>query len=125
MAMVMLGCLARVHEVLKPFADEKTEETVSEEQVDTKEPGDIIPSKEYAHEEDTGEVISRDSIIIQKHQRTRKVGIEEEEGMVIKRQKVEMQTTGRSLTPPTADEGTSTKDSKTRRTAIDDLFADF
>ncbi|KAK6521530.1 hypothetical protein TWF506_001741 [Arthrobotrys conoides] len=137
MGMVMLGCLARVHEVLKPFVDEKIGEAALEGRDSsikyTKETTPLISYAERTDEEgdtgeDTGEVISRDSFVIQKHQRTRKVEVEEEEaeeGIVIKRQKVELQTTRRSLTPLTAGIPTSTKGPETRRTAIDDLFADF
>ncbi|KAF3150909.1 hypothetical protein EYR41_000400 [Orbilia oligospora] len=142
MGMVMLGCLARVHEVLRPFADEEITGTTSKDQ-DINTTNDIeetTPSKLYTKEndeeegggggEDTGEVISRDSFVIQNHQRTRKaqVGVidEEEEGMVIKRQKVELQTNRRSLTPLTVDKSASTKKGpEKKRTAIDDLFADF
>ncbi|KAF3229328.1 hypothetical protein TWF106_004247 [Orbilia oligospora] len=142
MGMVMLGCLARVHKVLKPFADEEITGTTTSKDQDINTTNDIeetIPSKLYTKEneeegegegEDTGEVISRDSFVIQNHQRTRKAEIdvtEEDEGIVvIKRQKVELQTNRRSLTPLTADKSTSTKKAQEkRRTAIDDLFADF
>ncbi|EGX43820.1 hypothetical protein AOL_s00215g556 [Orbilia oligospora ATCC 24927] len=139
MGMVMLGCLARVHEVLKPFADEEITGTTSTDQdIDTtNDIEETTPSKLYTKEndeeegggEDTGEVISRDSFVIQNHQRTRKAQIdvtEEDEGIVIKRQKVELQTNRRSLTPLTADKSTSTKKVlEKKRTAIDDLFADF
>ncbi|KAK6350746.1 hypothetical protein TWF718_003933 [Orbilia javanica] len=141
MGMVMLGCLARVHEVLSPFGDGIVEEEAGIDGI--KDFKDTIPSissnygvgveveEEEGDGEDTGEVISRDSITIQKHQRIRKAETkeegeeEEDEGTPIKRQKVEIHTTRRSITPLTVDERPPKKDSKKNRTAIDDLFADF
>ncbi|KAK6506982.1 hypothetical protein TWF481_005439 [Arthrobotrys musiformis] len=114
LGMMMLACLARIHDTLHPFLDEPTK-------VDTPPP---IPAKEEeeVEDEDAGEVISRDSITT--HQKTRKITIDEDEGTVIKRQKVEIEPTPSAPIPTKPSKKKTTTATTTTRTAIDDLFAD-